>query len=458
MTKKNTKDTDANTFAKKNKKETDANSFAKKYKKIIGANIFDNMYGEKQLKRHLMVWKLASTLLDLPMRYMLNFSYEVPDFSKMQGPALVIANHANALDTIMMGVIFRKHHMYYVANENMARVPVFGPALMHFFAPVTRKKGTTDLEMVKTVVKLMKAGHSICIFAEGEQSWDGVTAPIFKGTGKLLKLTSANLITYRFEGAYLSLPRWGKVLKRGRIIGKVAGIYTSEELAKTSPDEILDLMSKDLYFNIWDWQRNQPKGPVKYKSIGIGGRKDYAKGIDRLFFMCPECGSFGTLKTSRDQIYCDCNSGGRGACRFRARFLKTGFIEPIIYNGKEDISTILDWDRIQREALVRKVKELMESGADEILFCDDNARLLRVYKDYKDERIDEGSLSLSFSGGESILSAGGHSFKMREISDLALMLSRVILFTVGKEYYQINAKDTNTRKYLLVWQLIKKKD
>lgn len=424
-------------------------------KKDRDDNEFNKIYNEKSHRRHLLVWKLVATLINIPFRFMLNYSYEIPDFSNIPEPVLVVPNHTNVLDIFLIALAFHKHHVYFVGTENIVRAPVFGPIIMYLTGPITRKKGATDLGVIKTILNQIKAGHNVCIFAEGELSWDGVTGPIYPGTAKLIKLSKATLITYRIEGAYLSLPRWAKSPKRGRINGKVAGIYTPEELANMTPAMIHEQMTKDLHFDIWDWQTSQPNGPIEFKRHGIGGMKNHAKGLEKLLFMCPECRNFSTLKTSRDLIYCDCNDGGHKVCRFKARYLKTGFIKPEIYKGKEDISTLKSWDRLQRETLAGRVDSLMESGGiDEILFSDGSVSLIRVYGDHKEEVIGEGRLSLSFNNGKAMLTAGGRTFKMSEITDMALIRSKLILFSVGKEYYQITADNTNIRKYLLVWQQV----
>jgi 1-acyl-sn-glycerol-3-phosphate acyltransferase len=78
------------------------------------------------------------------------------------------------------------------------------------------------------MMRRLKKGYSVCLFPEGNRSFDGVTRPFPPSTGRVAKACGAALVTFRTEGAYLSNPRWGDTLRRGRVRGRVAGIYPPE--------------------------------------------------------------------------------------------------------------------------------------------------------------------------------------------------------------------------------------
>ena len=92
------------------------------------------------------------------------------------------------------------------------------------------RKASTGMDTVKACLRHLHAGHSVCLFAEGEQCWDGRTGPIFPATGKLVKSSGASLVTFRLEGGYLSLPRWGKNICRGAVRGHPVACYSPEQL------------------------------------------------------------------------------------------------------------------------------------------------------------------------------------------------------------------------------------
>lgn len=405
---------------------------------------------ERLHRRHVRLWRLLCAVIHGPLERRFNYSYDVSKIDGISGPLLVIPNHACDWDPLLAAVPFGQRQMYFVMSEHMARLPALGKIIMFMTGPILRRKGSMDIEVVRNCLKHMKAGHSVCIFAEGDQSWDGVTGKVFPATGKLAKKSGATLVTFRLEGAFLSLPRWGRGSRRGMIHGSIAGIYTPEELDKMSSEEVLHAIEKDLSFDIWEWQRSLPGGPVKYK--GRRNNRDYAKGIEKLFFMCPGCGETGRLRTHDEEILCSCG--------FRARFLKTGFIEyetAVKEHPGHDMATLSGWDGWQREELEKRVDGLINSGSEEELFSDAPVQLTRIERDHSETALSGGAVSVSFREGNAVLSAGGRCFDMKDIRGMGLVLSKLILFSYRNEYYQISADDVNIRKYLLVWQMVNRK-
>lgn len=402
---------------------------------------------EKTHKRYVRNWKFLSSVTHGWIDRRFNFSHDMSEFEKIEGPVIIIPNHVCDWDPILMGSACKNRQVYFVMSEHMVREPFIGKIINLLFGTILRRKASTDLEVVKNCIRHVKAGHSICLFAEGDQSWDGVTGKVYPATGKLVKLSKATLVTYRLEGAFLSRPRWATGTRRGRINGIIAGIYSPEELKQMTGEEIQTVIERDLYFDIWDWQRSMPGGPVAFK--GRRKNRDFAKGIDMLFFMCPGCGSIGTIKTDYDEIFCGCG--------FRARFLNTGFIEPVsdaVDHPPYDLTLLSGWDSWQRDELEKKVQGIIASGSEEVLFKDGPVILSLVDRDHKDMIISTGDISLSFKEEGAVLSAGDRSFVLKEIKDMGMILSELILFTYKKEYYQIKAKGINIRKYVLVWNMV----
>ena len=97
--------------------------------------------------------------------------------------------------------------------------------------------GQAKISLLMACLRKLKAGRSVFIFAEGETSWDGRTQDIFPGIGRMAKIGGVQLLTYRLEGGYLSAPRWGKGIRRGRMQGRIAGVYSPEQLKAMKPEE-----------------------------------------------------------------------------------------------------------------------------------------------------------------------------------------------------------------------------
>ena len=399
---------------------------------------------DKEHKSYVRKWKFVAHMTGPWIEFIFNYSHDLSAIENIEGPVIIIPNHGCQWDPLLVGAASKNRQMYYVMTEHMVRMPFAGKFIMSVFNPILIKKGTTDLEAVKNCIRHIKCGHTICLFAEGDHSWDGVTGKIAPATGKLVKMSKATLVTYRIEGSYLSLPRWAKGIRRGKIEGHIAGIYPPEEIKKMSAEEVQHAIERDLHFDIWEWQRRMPGGPVEFKSRRKN--KNYAKGLETLFFMCPGCANIGTLKTHNNEIFCECG--------FKARLLNTGFIEllsPAMDHPPYDLTTLPGWDMWQKRELKKLVEQIHAGRLETELFRDRPAILSLVKKDHKDTILSKGDISLSFCREGGVLSVGDHSFILDKITDMALALNSRILFSYGKDYYQIRTKDINIRKYMLAW-------
>ena len=105
-------------------------------------------------------------------------------------------------------------------------------------------------------------------------SFNGVTGEIPPATGKLAKAAGASLITYRFEGGFLSQPRFSVKARKGKITGHLVHIYKPEELKTMSDEQMNEAIKRDLYEDAYAVQDEKmipyyPLGVYKDRSAGI---------------------------------------------------------------------------------------------------------------------------------------------------------------------------------------------
>ena len=206
-------------------------------------------------QRHQHIFRLINRTISHPICQKFNMTHE--DLH-VDGPILLVPNHASAWDPLLVAASLRDKQVYYVASEHLFRLGLVSHVIDYLVAPIPRRKASTGMDTVKACLRHLKAGHSVCLFAEGEQCWAGQNNPIFPATGKLAKSSGATLVTYRLEGAYLSLPRWGRGIRRGRVHGHPVGIYPPEALRDMSAEEVNDLITRDIREDAWERQRQEP--------------------------------------------------------------------------------------------------------------------------------------------------------------------------------------------------------
>lgn len=371
-------------------------------------------------RRHEIVWQALYGAMHPVVKNLFHLTH---DELRLDGPCLLVSNHVSAWDPLLVAMSLRHKQLYFVASEHLFRMGAVSRALEYLVAPIPRRKASSGFETVKICLQRLKDGQSVGLFAEGEQSWDGRTAPIFPATGKLAKRSGASLVTYRLEGAYLSLPRWGRGIRRGRVRGGVVHVYSPEELRAMTSGEVNAAIERDIYEDAW---ARQKQSPVRYR-----GRRP-AEGLERALYLCPACRRTDGLTAKGDTLSCTCGK--------RWRYTEFGTFDP-----PAPFETIADWEDWQREALCA-LDFVREEGA---LFSDEGLVLTRILPDHTERPMGGGRLTQY----PDRVVCGLRTFQLREIDSMAMVLSHLLLLSVGGEYWQIRAAgNVNLRKYYTLWR------
>lgn len=402
----------------------------------------DKAEREKADRRRKRSWDFSQLIIGPWMSRKFNFTHDGFEPAEIEGPVLVAINHACAYDPILLGVAFRNKPLTFIASEHILRMKTWGPVLDRHFSLIPHQKGAKSSRTALVAMKRIKRGESIFLAAEGEQTWDGRSMPVMPYTGKLVKGSGATLVTYMLEGGYLSAPRWSMETRKGKVYGHMVNVYSPDTLKEMSDEEVEAAIAKDLWFDTWEWQKTRPEGPVRFKC-----KVGFAEGLERDVFTCPECGAFGTLRSSGDNIGCSCG--------FKVRMTDTGFFEPAV-----PVETIVDWEKLDREALTARMKELRENGSAEetLIFADDNVTLVSIGDDHAEEEAAHGKVALIYKEENFVLTIGEHEFKAPGISNMTMVLAARVVFSDESGYYELRSEKsskTNLRKYVIARDLLK---
>lgn len=371
------------------------------------------------MQKRLRIWRF---LYWLARPFLMRRFAFTPERFRGEGPCLIVANHVTTWDPLLLALSFPDNPIRFVASEHIFRHGWVSRLLEKLVAPIPRRKGAAGMDTVRMCLRALKDGETVCIFAEGDATWDGVSRPVFPATGKLARMAGVPLVTYRLEGGYPTLPRWSKRRRVGKMRGAVVEIYPPEELKKMSGAEITALIDRDLYEDAWARQRREH---VRFRA------KNRAEGIERGFFLCPKCGGVGTARGKGDRILCPC-----GLDLF---YTEEGFLEP-----KEPFETLAEWEAWQQDALRRM--PLPESGP---LFADGDMQLTRLDAGHRGERLGVFRLEQE----RDALVCGEHRFPLAKITSMAMVKANILLLTTEEGYFELRAKKPCClRKYLSVWQ------
>ena len=355
----------------------------------------------------------------------LKLGYKYKKATNLPENYIVLSNHVTDYDPILVGLSF-KRQMYYVASEHITRWGWIYKVLHFVFEPIIRYKATVAASTVMDILRKVRKGNNVCIFAEGVRTWDGVTAPVVPATAQLVKSARCGLVTYRIEGGYFASPNWASSAntRRGRLYGAPVGIYTKEDLAKMSVEEIDEIIKRDLHEDAYARQ--------KAEMLPYSGKK-LAKGLESLVFLCPKCRAHNTLTSKKDTVTCS-------ACGHSFTYDKYGMLHGI------DHETVYDLNQWQRDELAKDVENNVQYTAPEAyLFTIEGHELKEV------SRNEAHITNQAITVGDTVI-------PLSTISDMGMHGRRTLIFSTNDNYYELKVpKEKNIIQFMYYREFVKAK-
>ncbi len=364
--------------------------------------------------------------------------YKAKDEAKP--PFLVFGNHAMAIDPILMSCSFR-HPIHYVASDMIFSIKYWSFFIKFLAAPIPKTKYRSDLATIRDIKSIVKNGGSIGVFPEGNSTFSGRTMSIPKSTAKLVKLLKIPVLFYRFEGTYLSKPRWARYSRKGKLKGYVKEVWPYEAYKDLSTDEIYDYIINRLFV---DQIKNQEQSDVSYRG------KRIAEDLESTYFYCPNCQRYNTLFSSDDEVKCQ-------ACDLHLRFTEKGFFEPL----QEKInyfSKTTDWLDAQIKSLKNHIKQLKPDDSKP-LFENDGERIYENIPNRQKKFLGQAKLSLyqthitlTFAEKEIV------TWPLKELNVAVQQKNKLIIHNHRQNvtYYALADPKRNALKYALVVQYLTK--
>lgn len=166
-----------------------------------------------------------------------------PERMNIEGPCLVAANHTSFFDPPAVGSFF-KGDIYYLARKSL-----FNGAFMGWLLPRLNSlpvdQDNPEVSTLKRMVKVLKEGHKLLIFPEGERTLDGQPKAVGEpGVGFVASKAGVPVLPVRVFGAYEAFPRSAKFPRLGK--SKVR-VVPGELIDFTSFAEETGLSGKELY-------------------------------------------------------------------------------------------------------------------------------------------------------------------------------------------------------------------
>lgn len=301
-------------------------------------------------------------------------------------PFLLVSDHANALDAYVLGALSPRPIRFMANLEGVHPAKATLAGLLGAFG---RRKGMTDLAALRKTIAIAAGGDSIGIFPEGDRSWDGSSAPIRPGIGRLARKLGLPLLLARQRGNYLAMPRWAKRRRRGP--WSVEFVLLGSEAISAMGDDLADAAVAEAL------AKNEVKDCIAEGRVFSGS--GLAEGVERLLWRCPSCGESDTVLGRGDEIRCSaCGSTWRIDGNLRVAASDAAAAS----GAASGIADLKDWNDWQVSSLPRYFGP--EPGRPAF-----SSRGVALSEKRGERRVPLGRGSLSLSGGELRFDAPGRS-------------------------------------------------
>ncbi|MBQ2865173.1 MAG: 1-acyl-sn-glycerol-3-phosphate acyltransferase [Clostridia bacterium] len=282
--------------------------------------------------------------------------------SKIMMPRIPYKIEKINMDTLKPPYILLSNHMYFVDFQlsamatfphrvnNVATIDGYyrRPWLMELLGCICKRKFTNDLQLVRSIRRVLQRGDVLCMYPEARYSPVGTTAILPDSLGKLIKMNSVPVVVMLHHGNYLHTPFWNYRKKRKvPLHTTLTQILTAEDVKAMSSDEIMAAVRTAMKYDDHRWQKEQ----------GILIREPYrAEGLHKVLYQCPACKAEHKMTSSGSRLKCT-------ACGKEWEFLENGSLRAL--TGKTEFEHIPDWYEWERS----QVRQQIERG--EYAFCDE---------------------------------------------------------------------------------------
>lgn len=288
-----------------------------------------------------------------------------PSAETFKKPFIILSNHVSQIDRNFM-LAALPHHAYFVATEDLFCHGATSAWITRLFDPIPLFKPDLSTAPVRNILKRIRGGDSIIMYPEGHHSPDGLTTDIKDSVGALVKAARCQLITFRMIGGFFMAPRWCSTYRRGPVRGEYVGVYSPEELAAMSAEEIIALINRDLHEDAYARQRSE--GLLPYKS----DRR--AEQLEVHYYICPICGAHSKLHSHGNTFHCDgCGNHARVDEYYRLKAEDGSAPFPF-----DNFTDWADWQRDRENEFISSLR-----GDEETVYRDSDLHLIEYRIDQR---------------------------------------------------------------------------
>ena len=212
--------------------------------------------------------------------------------------------------------------------------------LLRYIGCICTRKFTTDLPLIRNMLRAAKNGDVVVLYPEARYSLCGTTAVIPPSVGKLAKKMKIPVVVLLCHGHHINSPFWNLTERGVRgTEAELTCILRSEELESLTVDEINRRIRAAMVYDDYAWQKER------------GIRVTYprrAEGLHKVLYQCCRCGAEYHMRSRGTRLYCE-------KCGAAWEMTELGQLQAV--SGPTRFSHIPDWYEWERLNVRREVEE-----------------------------------------------------------------------------------------------------
>lgn len=132
------------------------------------------------------------------------------------GPFILLPNHQSVLDPIYIQSSISRNDIF-----TMTKSTQFGSGFFRWVLPranaLPARRFKVDPQVVRAALRHLDAGHGVCIYPEGERTWDGTIQRLRRGALRLVLKAGVPVVPCGIDGSFDVWPRWSRRIRRSTV-------------------------------------------------------------------------------------------------------------------------------------------------------------------------------------------------------------------------------------------------
>lgn len=139
-------------------------------------------------------YPFARGLCEFLFKTILPVRYHNPERMLIEAPFILMGNHQSMFDPVVAAVPIRKHQVHFLGKKELAGIPVLGRIFTRGLHMIPVDRHNTDMEAMRTCMKVTRSGLILGIFPEGTRYKQGLMEDLESGVAMIALRSRVPLI------------------------------------------------------------------------------------------------------------------------------------------------------------------------------------------------------------------------------------------------------------------------